>query len=46
MELTPELKALFDGWVSLTPEQKDAISHRGKAGRALAKVLEENGIDK
>jgi XTP/dITP diphosphohydrolase len=30
----------------LTPEQKDAISHRGKAGRALAKVLEENGIDK
>lgn len=25
VELTPELKALFDGWVSLTPEQKDAV---------------------
>lgn len=25
VELTPELKALFDGWVSLTPEQKKAV---------------------
>lgn len=25
VELTPELKALFDGWMSLTPEQKDVI---------------------
>lgn len=25
VELTPGLKALFDGWVSLTPEQKDAV---------------------
>ena len=24
VELTPELKALFDHWVSLTPEQKQA----------------------
>jgi transcriptional regulator with XRE-family HTH domain len=24
VELTPELKELFDNWVSLTPEQKDA----------------------
>ena len=25
VELTPELKNLFDKWISLTPEQKDAI---------------------
>lgn len=25
VELTPELKSLFDGWVSLTPEQKSAV---------------------
>lgn len=25
VELTPELKSLFDGWKSLTPEQKDAV---------------------
>lgn len=25
VELTPELKALFDGWLSLTPEQKSAV---------------------
>lgn len=25
VELTPELKALFDGWVTLTPEQKQAV---------------------
>ena len=25
VELTPELKNLFDKWVSLTPEQKDAV---------------------
>ena len=25
VELTPELKSLFDGWVSLTPEQKTAV---------------------
>lgn len=30
----------------LTPEQKDAISHRGKAGRALADILGGNNIDK
>lgn len=24
VELSPELKAMFDSWVSLTPEQKDA----------------------
>lgn len=24
VEITPELKKLFDDWVSLTPEQKDA----------------------
>ena len=26
VELTPELKELFDGWVDLTPEQKAAVS--------------------
>lgn len=25
VELTPELKDLFDSWISLTPEQKDAV---------------------
>ena len=25
VELTPPLKALFDSWISLTPEQKDAV---------------------
>ena len=25
VDLTPELKRLFDGWVSLTPEQKQAV---------------------
>ena len=25
VELTPELKNLFDKWTSLTPEQKDAV---------------------
>lgn len=25
VELTPDLKTLFDGWVNLTPEQKQAV---------------------
>lgn len=25
VELTPELKALFDAWVNLTPAQKQAV---------------------
>ena len=25
VELSPELKALFDGWVFLTPQQKTAV---------------------
>lgn len=25
VELTPELKELFDSWISLSPEQKDAV---------------------
>ena len=25
VELTPELKQLFDRWVTLTPEQKSAV---------------------
>ena len=25
VELTPELKSLFDSWISLTPEQKTAV---------------------
>ncbi len=27
VELTPELKELFDNWISLTPEQKAAAQH-------------------
>ncbi len=27
VELTPELKEIFDNWVTLTPEQKGALSH-------------------
>lgn len=27
VELTPELKSLFDGWVSMTPEQKSAVQN-------------------
>lgn len=30
----------------LTAEQKDAISHRGKSSRALAKILEDKNRDK
>ena len=26
VELSPELKALFDGWLTLTPEQKAAVT--------------------
>lgn len=28
VELTPELKNLFDKWIALTPEQKDAVYRR------------------
>ena len=31
VELTPELKELFDGWAYLTPEQKDAVARIIKA---------------
>ena len=31
VELTPELKELFDGWAYLTPEQKDAVASVIKA---------------
>ncbi len=31
VECTPELKELFDGWVTLTPEQKAAVLHVVKA---------------
>lgn len=31
VELTPELKELFDGWAFLTPEQKDAVARVIKA---------------
>ena len=31
VELTPELKELFDHWVSLTPEQKQAALQRLRA---------------
>ena len=27
VELSPELKNLFDKWIALTPEQKDAVYH-------------------
>lgn len=33
VELTPELKALFDDWVNLTAEQKDAVRHMIKTMR-------------
>lgn len=31
VELTPELKTLFDNWVSLTSDQKDAVLHMVQA---------------
>lgn len=31
VELTPELKELFDGWAYLTPEQKEAVARVIKA---------------
>ena len=31
VEMTPELKELFDDWVDLTAEQKDAVRHMIKA---------------
>ncbi len=31
VELSPELKALFDGWATLTAEQKQAVSQMIKA---------------
>ena len=31
VELTPELKNLFDKWISLTPEQKNAVYNMVKA---------------
>lgn len=27
VELSPELKKLFEGWITLTPEQKSAVLH-------------------
>ena len=33
IELTPELKALFDDWVNLTADQKDAVRHMIKTMR-------------
>jgi hypothetical protein len=33
IELTPELKELFDNWVNLTAEQKDAVRHMMKTMR-------------
>lgn len=37
VEMTPELKELFDSWVNLTPEQKDAVS------RLLKSMNHDNG---
>lgn len=31
VELTPELKDLFESWISLSPEQKDAVMQMMKA---------------
>lgn len=31
VEITPELKELFDDWANLTPEQKKAVRHMIKA---------------
>ena len=33
VEMTPELKELFDDWVNLTAEQKDAVRHMMKTLR-------------
>ena len=33
VELTPDLKELFDDWVNLTAEQKDAVRHMMKTLR-------------
>lgn len=37
VEMTPELKELFDSWVNLTPEQKDAVN------RLLKSMSHDNG---
>ncbi len=37
VEMTPELKELFDSWVNLTPEQKDAVN------RLLKSMNHDNG---
>ncbi|MBE6738293.1 MAG: helix-turn-helix transcriptional regulator [Ruminococcaceae bacterium] len=34
VELTPDMKELFDSWVSLTPEQKKAVLQMIKAMRS------------
>lgn len=34
VELTPELKELFDNWISLTPKQKQAVLQTVKAMKA------------
>jgi len=34
VELTPEMKELFDRWMALTPEQKAAASQMMKAMRS------------
>lgn len=34
LEATPELKELFDDWVNLTAEQKDAVRHMMKTFRS------------
>ena len=31
VEMSPELKELFEGWISLTQDQKDAVLHVVKA---------------
>ena len=49
VELTEEQRRMFEAWRTLSPEQKDAISHRGNALRKMEQVLttylEENHYD-
>lgn len=43
VEMTPELKELFDGWVNLNPEQKAAIQQMTRPQKVRPKNLALGG---